>query len=87
MTDDFGTDVSTCEFAVSAGSRLWADSFSQILLAEASTARVSRYLETFAPRTVRFSERLGFRPVANYVEPVTSQAYVVMQRDSRSHEP
>ena len=27
MTDDFGTDVSTCEFVVSAGSRLWADSF------------------------------------------------------------
>jgi GNAT superfamily N-acetyltransferase len=50
-------------------------------LAEASTARVSCYLETFTPRTIRFYERFGFRPVANYLEPVTNQDYVVMRRD------
>jgi ribosomal protein S18 acetylase RimI-like enzyme len=49
-------------------------------LAEASDARVSCYLETFTPRNVRFYERLGFRPVAEHVEPITAKAYVVMLR-------
>jgi anthranilate phosphoribosyltransferase len=29
----------------------------------------------------RFYERLGFRSVANYLEPVTNRDYVVMRRD------
>lgn len=51
-------------------------------LAEASDARVPCYLETFTPRNLRFYERLGFRPVANHLEPTTNKEYVVMRRDS-----
>jgi ribosomal protein S18 acetylase RimI-like enzyme len=50
-------------------------------LAAASHARVPCYLETFAPRNLRFYERLGFCRVANHLEPTTNREYVVMRRD------
>jgi GNAT superfamily N-acetyltransferase len=50
-------------------------------LAEASTAKVPCYLETFTPRNLPFYNRLGFRRAAEYVEPVTGSWYVVMLRD------
>ena len=50
-------------------------------LAEASVARVSCYLETFTARNLRFYQRLGFRCVASFIEPVTNRDYVVMRRD------
>lgn len=51
-------------------------------LAEASRAKATCYLETFTPRTLNFYERLGFRRVANHVEPTTNQEYVVMRKDA-----
>src|ERR1700681_1875649 len=51
-------------------------------LAEASQANATCYLETFTPRNLRFYERLGFRRVAEHLEPTTSREYVVMRRDT-----
>jgi len=51
-------------------------------LAEASQARASCYLETFAPRNVKFYERLGFGQVAAHLEPTTNKEYAVMRKDS-----
>ena len=51
-------------------------------LAEASQAKATCYLETFTPRNLRFYERLGFRRVAEHLEPTTSREYVVMRRDT-----
>jgi GNAT superfamily N-acetyltransferase len=50
-------------------------------LAEASLAKVKCYLETFTFRNLRFYERLGFRSVAEHLEPTTNKSYVVMRRD------
>jgi ribosomal protein S18 acetylase RimI-like enzyme len=50
-------------------------------LAEASNAHVSCYLETFTPLNRRFYERLGFRRVAEHIEPTTREPYAVMRRD------
>jgi len=50
-------------------------------LAEADAAGAVCYLETFAPRTVSFYERLGFRSVASHLEPCTGSPYVIMRRD------
>jgi len=51
-------------------------------LAEASHAKVTCYLETFTPRNLRFYERLGFRRVADHLEPTTNREYMVMRRDA-----
>ena len=51
-------------------------------LAEASQANATCYLETFTPRSLRFYERLGFRRVADHLEPTTNREYVVMRRDT-----
>jgi len=51
-------------------------------LAEASHANVTCYLETFTPRNLRFYGRLGFRRVADHLEPTTNREYVVMRRDA-----
>jgi ribosomal protein S18 acetylase RimI-like enzyme len=51
-------------------------------LAEASHANVTCYLETFTSRNLRFYERLGFRRVADYLEPTTDKGYVVMRKDA-----
>jgi ribosomal protein S18 acetylase RimI-like enzyme len=51
-------------------------------LAEGSQANVTCYLETFTPRNLRFYERLGFRSVAEHIEPTTNREYVVMRRDT-----
>jgi GNAT superfamily N-acetyltransferase len=51
-------------------------------LAEASRASATCYLETFTPRNLRFYERVGFRPVAEHLEPTTNREYVVMRNDS-----
>ena len=51
-------------------------------LAEASVANATCYLETFTPRNLRFYERLGFRQVADHIEPTTNKEYVVMRRDA-----
>ena len=59
------------------GATLLADT-----LAEASSANVACYLETFTPRSLRFYERHGFRWIADHVEPTTNKAYVVMRRDT-----
>jgi GNAT superfamily N-acetyltransferase len=51
-------------------------------LEEASHANATCYVETFAPRNLRFYERLGFRRVAEHLEPTTNKEYVVMRRDT-----
>jgi len=51
-------------------------------LAEAADLHVSCYLETFTPRNSHFYERLGFRRVAEHLEPVTTRNYAVMIRDA-----
>ena len=51
-------------------------------LAEASSAGVTCYLETFTPRNVTFYERRGFRWIADHLEPTTNRAYVLMRRDA-----
>jgi ribosomal protein S18 acetylase RimI-like enzyme len=51
-------------------------------LAEASSAHVSCYLETFTSRNLRFYEPLGFSRVAEHIEPTTGKTYVVMRRDA-----
>jgi GNAT superfamily N-acetyltransferase len=50
-------------------------------LAEAARAQASCYLETFTQRNLRFYERLGFRRVADHLEPTTNHGYVVMRKD------
>jgi len=50
-------------------------------LAEASRVKAVCYLETFTPRNLRFYERMGFRQVAQHLEPTTNKEYVVMRRD------
>jgi GNAT superfamily N-acetyltransferase len=49
-------------------------------LAEATKAGVYAFLETFAPRSLVFYERMGFVQVAEFVEPTTKAQYVVMLR-------
>lgn len=49
-------------------------------LAEADQIHATCYLETFTPRNLGFYERLGFRSVAQHLEPTTKREYVVMQR-------
>jgi ribosomal protein S18 acetylase RimI-like enzyme len=51
-------------------------------LAEASHADLTCYLETFTSRNLRFYERLGFRRVADHLEPTTNEEYVIMRRDA-----
>jgi GNAT superfamily N-acetyltransferase len=51
-------------------------------LAEASRANVTCYLETFTPRSLKFYERVGFREVADHLEPTTNKEYVVMRKDA-----
>ncbi len=51
-------------------------------LAEASRAHVTCYLETFTPRNLKFYERLGFRKVAEHLEPTTNKEYVVMRKEA-----
>ena len=53
-------------------------------LAEASQANVACYLETFSPRNLGFYQRLGFRQVAEHLEPTTNKDYVIMRRDAHS---
>lgn len=50
-------------------------------LEEASRARAICYLETFTPRNLHFYERMGFRRVADHLEPTTNRDYTVMRRD------
>lgn len=50
-------------------------------LSEAARANVACYLETFTPRNLKFYQRLGFRPVANHIEPTTQKEYVIMRKD------
>jgi GNAT superfamily N-acetyltransferase len=50
-------------------------------LQEASAIGATCYLETFTPRNLRFYNRLGFLSVAEYLEPTTGSAYVIMRRD------
>jgi GNAT superfamily N-acetyltransferase len=51
-------------------------------LEEASSLHQVCYLETFTPRNSGFYQRLGFAPVAEYPEPTTGSAYVLMRRDA-----
>ena len=51
-------------------------------LAEASRANMTCYLETFTPRNLKFYERVGFRKVADHLEPTTNKEYVVMRKDA-----
>ena len=50
-------------------------------LVEATQAKAICYLETFTPRNLRFYERLGFRSIAEHLEPTTGKEYFVMRRD------
>jgi GNAT superfamily N-acetyltransferase len=58
------------------GAALLADT-----LEEASRAHATCYLETFTPRTLKFYERVGFRHVAEHLEPTTGKEYVLMRKD------
>jgi GNAT superfamily N-acetyltransferase len=49
-------------------------------LAEADAAAAVCYLETFNPGSLRFYERLGFVPRAEFDEPTTRARYAVMVR-------
>ncbi len=46
----------------------------------ATEQRAPCYLETFSPRSVAFYSRLGFQSVAEFREPITGAAYLVMRR-------
>jgi ribosomal protein S18 acetylase RimI-like enzyme len=50
-------------------------------LAEADAQRAYAFLETFTPRTARFYERVGFKQIAQRLEPVTGAPYLIMGRD------
>lgn len=52
-------------------------------LDDADCAGVDCYLETYSPRSMSFYERLGFKQVTSYVEPVTSSEYWIMVRRPR----
>jgi GNAT superfamily N-acetyltransferase len=54
----------------------------QPTLDEASRLKQICYLETFTPRNLRFYERLGFAPVAEYPEPTTGSPYIIMRREA-----
>jgi GNAT superfamily N-acetyltransferase len=54
----------------------------QPTLDEAGRAGAVCYLETFTPGNMAFYERLGFRSVGVFDEPVTGSAYAVMRRDA-----
>jgi ribosomal protein S18 acetylase RimI-like enzyme len=49
-------------------------------LAEADSATVVCYLETFNPRSLHFYERLGFVTRAHFDEPTTRAQYAIMVR-------
>jgi GNAT superfamily N-acetyltransferase len=49
-------------------------------LAEADSAGVECYLETFDSRNPRFYERLGFSTVGTHLEPITGAPYAIMRR-------
>lgn len=51
-------------------------------LDEATAAGHACYLETFTPENLGFYERLGFAPVADFLEPTTGSPYVIMRRDA-----
>lgn len=51
-------------------------------LDEMDSCRAVAYLETFSIRNRSFYERLGFRTVAEYLEPTTTASYALMRRDS-----
>ncbi|MEM6481277.1 MAG: GNAT family N-acetyltransferase [Pseudomonadota bacterium] len=50
------------------------------VLQEADAAGVASYLETFTARNTPFYERLGYKPLASFEEPVTGATYWVMRR-------
>jgi GNAT superfamily N-acetyltransferase len=54
----------------------------QSTLKEASSLEQVCYLETFAPRNMRFYQRLGFSQVAQYREQTTGCPYVIMRREA-----
>jgi hypothetical protein len=61
--------------------RGWAQPSSRAHCWKPSRAKVAGYLETFTPRNLEFYQRLGFRPVANHIEPTTRKEYVIMRKD------
>ncbi len=50
------------------------------VLEEADRAGRATYLETFTPRNISFYERLGYRAVGAFDEPVTGGTYTVLRR-------
>ena len=51
-------------------------------MAEAKAAKVICYLETFAPRSLPFYERIGFKVVATHLEPTTNLEYYILRQDT-----
>lgn len=49
-------------------------------LAEADRNEAVCYLETFASRSLRFYNRLGFESVASHLEPITGSEYAILRR-------
>lgn len=55
-------------------------------LHQADAARVPCFLETYNAASLRFYERLGFKAVADHVEPTTRARYWIMVREPQSNE-
>jgi len=45
---------------------------------------ITTYLETFTPRNMTFYEKLGYRSIASFNEPVTESPYWIMTRQPES---
>ncbi|MFZ1807345.1 MAG: GNAT family N-acetyltransferase [Cyclobacteriaceae bacterium] len=46
--------------------------------------RITTYLETFTPRNMKFYEKLGYRSIASFNEPITGSPYWIMTRQPMS---
>ncbi len=51
------------------------------VLREADALGVASYLTTFTPRNISFYQRLGYRVVSDFPEPVTNSRFWVLVRD------
>lgn len=55
-------------------------------LAQADAAQVPCFLETYNAASLRFYNRLGFKAVADHLEPTTQARYWIMVREPRRNE-
>ena len=60
--------------------------FIKPILAKTDDLGVATYLETFTSRNISFYNRLGYRVVSSFVEPVTDSEYWLMMRGMKNEE-